>query len=155
MKSAYRGSFSVSANWTLMALLLVLLGVSQASAQSESYATRRVPTGKGWSEEHAYAPLSVVTGNGVSWYGGPIMPGSVHVYYIWYGNWLSGPKLSDSQASVNLLNALFGATGGIGGSGYAQINTTYGDATANVTGNMALTGSTTDKLTLRSLRRTS
>src|SRR5712692_8168021 len=104
-----------------------------------------VPTGKGWAEEQAYAPLKVVTGNGISWHGGPIMPGSVHVYYIWYGNWTSGPKLSDSLSTVNLLNALFGATGGIGGSGYALINTTYGDANANVTGNLALAGSTTDK----------
>jgi len=78
------------------------------------------------------------------------MHGSVHVYYIWYGNWLNGPKLSDSQSTINLLNALFAPTGGIGGSSYARINTTYGDinsssVTSYVSGNMALVRSTTDR----------
>lgn len=140
MKSACHSSPSVAANQTLLTLLLVLLGVAHASAQT-AYTSHPVPTGKGWAEEQAYASRTVVTGNGISWHGGPIMPGDVHVYYIWYGNWMSGPKPSDNQKTVDLLNALFGTTGGIGGSGYERINTTYG----NVTGNVALAGSTTDK----------
>ncbi len=140
MKSACHSSFNVAANRTFFTLLLVLLWVSHASAQT-AYTSHMVPTGKGWSEERAYASHTVVTGNGISWHGGPIMPGAAHVYYIWYGNWTSGPKLSDSQTTVNLLNALFGTAGGISGSGYERINTTYG----NVTGNLAWAGSTTDK----------
>jgi len=68
----------------------------------------------------------------------------VNVYFIWYGNWINGPKPSDSQATVNLINALFGGSGGIGNSGYFKINTTYGDSTQNVSGNISVAGSTTD-----------
>src|ERR1700751_1789027 len=60
------------------------------------------------------------------------------------GNWTNGPHASDSQLTVSLLDALFGSSGGIGGSGYEKINTTYGDNSRNVSGNIALTLSTTD-----------
>lgn len=145
MKSACHNSFSVSAKRIFFTLLLVLLCVSHASAQSARAEHHLGPTGKSWSEARAYAPLALVRGNGINWHGGPIMPGTAHVYYIWYGNWLNGPKASDSLSTVNLLNDLFAATGGIGGSGYAQINTTYGDGISNVTGNMVLVGSITKK----------
>jgi len=72
------------------------------------------------------------------------MPGTVHIYFIWYGNWISGPKKSDSQTTVNLLNALYAASGGMGGSPYAKINSTYGDATHQVTGLFSLVKSATD-----------
>ena len=72
------------------------------------------------------------------------MPGTVHIYFIWYGNWTNGPKPSDSQTAVNLINILYGASGGMGGSPYAKINSTYGDPTHQVTGNFSLTRSTTD-----------
>lgn len=149
MKSAYRSSLSAAANRAVLTLLFVLLGVSQASAQYVGDEHHPVPTGKGWAEESAYAPLALATtGNRISWYGGPVMHGNVRVYYIWYGNWTRSWPSTNSQSTVNLLNALFAATGGIGGSPYARINTTYGEissgVTSYVTGNIALARSTTD-----------
>ena len=82
---------------------------------------------------------AAVTGNGINYNGGPVLKSSVvPIYIIWYGNWTNGPKASDSQNTVNLIDALLGATGGIGGSGYEMINSTYGDNTSNVAGNLAL-----------------
>ena len=111
-----------------------------------------VPTGKGWGVQAPEGmappnvqPRTVTTGNGINYHGGPVMSGNpVNVYFIWYGNWINGPKPSDSQATVNLINALFGGSGGIGNSGYFKINTTYGDSTHNVSGNISVAGSTTD-----------
>jgi len=111
-----------------------------------------VPTGKGWGVQAPEGtappnvqPRTVTTGNGINYHGGPVMSGNpVNVYFIWYGNWINGPKPSDSQATVNLINALFGGSGGIGNSGYFKINTTYGDSTQNVSGNISVAGSTTD-----------
>ncbi|MBI3801247.1 MAG: hypothetical protein HY268_30280, partial [Deltaproteobacteria bacterium] len=145
MKSACGNRFSVSTKRAFFILLLVLLWASPVRAQYGGAEHHQGPTGKGWSEERGYAPLALIRGNGISWYGGPIMRDTVKVYYIWYGNWQSGPKLSDSLSTVNLLNDLFATTGGIGGSGYAQINTTYSDSISPVTGNMVLAGSITEK----------
>jgi hypothetical protein len=66
-----------------------------------------VPNGKGWGEQSAdLAPgvaavnQSVITGNGISYHGGPVMPGTVNVYFIWYGNWTNGPHASDISNDV-------------------------------------------------------
>ncbi len=130
----------------VIAIVAVLSGFvsDPARAQTARDASHMVPTGKGWGVEQSASPFTVVTGNGISYHGGPIMPGVVNVYFIWYGNWTNGPKPSDSVTTVNLLDDLFGSTGGIGGSGYEQINTTYGSSSSNVTGNIALAASTTD-----------
>jgi phosphate-induced protein 1 len=141
VKGACVNSFRVSANRVCFILLLVLLGTSPASAQYAKDDHHLEPTGKGWAQERGYAPLTFLQGAGINWHGGSIMPGTVHIYYIWYGNWQNGPKPSDSLSTVNLLNDLFAATGGMGGSGYARINTTYGDGLSNATGNMVLAGS--------------
>jgi hypothetical protein len=77
---------------------------------------------------------TVVTGNGINYNGGPVLKGNpVPIYIIWYGNW-NGTG-SNTQASVNLIDA-FLASGSLGGSGYEKINTTYGDTTGNVSGNL-------------------
>lgn len=106
--------------------------------------TEMVPSGKGYGvAAPAHKGPSVTTGNGISYHGGPIMPGTVNVYFIWYGNWTNGPHASDSPTTVSLLDTLF-STGGIGGSGYELINSTYGDNTNNVSGNLVLAGTTTN-----------
>src|SRR5262249_4640927 len=139
-----RRSRGIAANQTLLALLLVSLCVSRTSAQESPY--HLVPTGKGWGEAVAHAPLALVTsGNGISWHGGPVMHGNVNVYFIWYGNWLNGAHPSDSDYTTYLIKTLFAATHAIGGSSYARINTTYGDTTGLVTANMAWTRSAADK----------
>ncbi|HEV3039881.1 MAG TPA: hypothetical protein VHA33_19095 [Candidatus Angelobacter sp.] len=77
------------------------------------------------------APKAVVQGNGINYHGGPVLHGNVPIYVIWYGNWTNGPKASDSQTTVNLIDAFLG---GLGGSALEGVNTTYGDNTANVSG---------------------
>jgi len=74
---------------------------------------------------------AVVQGNGINYHGGPVLHGNVPIYVIWYGNWTNGPKASDSQTTVNLIDAFLG---GLGGSALENVNTTYGDNTANVSG---------------------
>ncbi|PYX88238.1 MAG: hypothetical protein DMG68_09095, partial [Acidobacteria bacterium] len=110
---------------------MVLACFTYVSAQTTRDAKHMVPTGKGWGVESAtapgnQAPRSVTQGNGINYHGGPVMKGTVNAYFIWYGNWTNGPRSSDSQVTVGLLDALFGSSGGIGGSGYEKINSTYG-----------------------------
>jgi hypothetical protein len=75
------------------------------------------------------------SGNGIYYWGGPIMSGTTNVYYIWYGNW------SGNTATGILTNL----AAGIGGSPYFNINTTYNDGTgAHVSNAVSFKGSTTD-----------
>ncbi len=136
----------------LSAFLIGLLLVSAAQAATIREGSDLVPTGKGWGVEQpnppsevmpddgiSSSPSAVVTGNRIAYHGGPIMPGTVNIYFIWYGNWTNGPRASDRPSTVSLIENLFG-TGGIGGSGYELINTTYGDSNSNVTGDLTLAG---------------
>ncbi len=128
------------------AALAVCLALSAvwANAQMTREAKHVTPNGKGWGVEKPNAPekqrltgFSVTTGNGIDYHGGPVMSGNpVNVYFIWYGNW-SATSGSNSQTTVNLINALFAPSGGIGGSGYEMINSTYGTSTTNVSGNVS------------------
>src|SRR6059058_4735621 len=52
---------------------------------------------------------------GIRYWGGPVMLGTNHIYYIWYGNWSANSATSILQ---NLASS-------IGGSPYFNINTTY------------------------------
>ena len=122
-------------------LAVLLICVSLVSAQSTKTSTHVVPTGKGWGVEAVQGmapglgkPYAVTTGNGINYHNGPVMHGTVNVYFIWYGNWTNGAHASDSQSTVTLLNSLFGSSG-MNNSNYYKINTTYGDTTANVSGN--------------------
>jgi hypothetical protein len=53
--------------------------------------------------------------NGIQYFGGPVMLGTVPVYYIWYGNW------SGNDAPRLLTDLIYG----LSGSSYMNINTTY------------------------------
>jgi hypothetical protein len=130
--------------------LLVALCVASASAHTARQASHLVPTGKGWAEERSDGPGitqpptgTVPIDNGISYHDGLIMPGTVNIYYIWYGNWRNGPHPSDSASTVTLLEAL-ASSRGLNGSDYAQINSTYSDNGASVTGQAVLHGTTTD-----------
>lgn len=59
--------------------------------------------------------------NGIRYHGGPVMLGTTHVYFIWYGNW-------NGNSAQSILTNL---AQNIGGSPYFNINTTYFNA-ANV-----------------------
>lgn len=81
---------------------------------------------------------AVVTGNGINYHNGPVMKGNpVHTYVIWYGNW-SGTG-SNTAATRSLIEHFLGT---IGGSNIEKVNTTYGDTTGNVSGNVSFGGST-------------
>src|SRR5258706_14786095 len=76
--------------------------------------------------------MLVSTGNGIDYHGGPVMGGTVDVYYIWYGNWggSTAPQILNYWAS------------NIGNSPVYRVNTTYGDNGTNVSGNVHYAGST-------------
>jgi Phosphate-induced protein 1 conserved region len=128
-------------------VLLMFACLTFLNAQTTRDSSHVVPTGKGWGVDAnasgQKAPRTVVQGNGISYHGGPVLKSTPSVYFIWYGNWSNGAHPSDSQTTVSLLDVLFGSTG-LNGSGYERINTTYGDNSGNVTGNIVLSGSTTD-----------
>jgi len=95
----------------------------------------------------------VVTGNGINYHGGPVMPNTPNVYIIWYGNW-NGTG-SNTAATRSAIEGFFST---IGGSALELVNSTYGDNTNNVTGNVHFGGSTivssTQNLTDRRLQNT-
>ena len=73
--------------------------------------------------------------NGIHYNGGPVMLGTVNLYYIFYGGWTAEPAMS-------LLTGL-GKT--IGGSPYFNINTTYFDGNGHhVSGDVRFEQSITD-----------
>jgi Phosphate-induced protein 1 conserved region len=126
------------------ALAFAFVCAAFGTAQTAKQASHMRPTGKGWGVEDATGPAeqrvnapAVTTGNGISYHGGPVMKGTVNVYYIWYGDWSNGARPSDSATTVGLLEGLIG---GLSGSGYENINTTYGDNSGNVSGLMSLKG---------------
>jgi len=134
-------------------LLILALILNTASLVTAQNGTRLVPTGKGWAvkvpvrgQESAPDLANnrggtvagyVHSGNGIIYHGGPVMHGSpVHVYFIWYGNWTTGPTASDRPETVALVDTLFAPTRGMGASPYFRITTTYGDTTGNASGNL-------------------
>jgi len=81
---------------------------------------------------------AVATGNGIDYHGGPVIGGTVNLYYIWYGNWggNSAPQILGDFAS-NLSNASI-----------YRVNTSYSDGSgASVTGQTRNAGSVSVGLT--------
>ena len=78
------------------------------------------------------APIgeAVNTGNGIAYHGGPVMLGPHNVYFIWYGNFSGNIALTMLPDLIN----------GLGGSQYFNINTTYGDASANILNTVTMAG---------------
>jgi hypothetical protein len=146
-----------------LAFLLVILAANALLAQrvregSVPEGQKHIPNGDGSTTlvpDTGAAPSgqAVVTGNGINYNGGPVLKGSpVPIYVIWYGNW-NGTG-SNTQATVTLVDTWLNS---VGNTGYERINTTYGDNTGNVSGNLNLgaqifdTGSQGTKLTNRKL----
>jgi hypothetical protein len=134
--------------WLTAVLFCTLIS---ATAQTTRDATHLVPSGKGWGHVVPEArppriwgaPQKGAPTNGIFYHGGPVMGGTVNLYFIWYGNFLTGPTPSDSVATQDLLTTLF-STGGLGGTAYARINSTYSDRSRAVTGKFALMESAND-----------
>src|SRR3954469_20020326 len=135
---------------------LVLAVVAFFSLATYAGTTRNAPelkpTGKGWGESVANSnnngngndnngvdndagKAKPTSGNGILYHGGPVMLGTVNVYYIWYGNW-------SGNSAVQILTDL---ASNIGGSPYFNINTTYyHGANQHVSNSVHYSGSTTD-----------
>ena len=83
---------------------------------------------------------AVVTGNGINYNGGPVLHGNpVPIYLIWYGNWSSTG--SNTAATVSLVEHYVNS---LGKTPYEEINSTYGDNSGNVSGNVTLGGAIFD-----------
>lgn len=127
---------------------LVAVAANAASVLPPDSDEELVPTGKGWGERPAPGtshgngqpqgqakPARPVSGNGISYHGGPVILGKTNAYYIWYGNW------SGNSAATILAN--LGQS--IGGSPYFNINTTYYDGSnSHVSNAVALANSAND-----------
>jgi hypothetical protein len=71
----------------------------------------------------------------IAYHGGPVMLGTVNVYYIWYGNW------SGNSATTILTDF----ANSIGGSPYYNINTTYSNGSgARVANSVSFAGTAFD-----------
>ena len=127
--------------------LFILLAVNFLAAQrirdDASNTAHPAPDGKGGQSGavlHEARPGGAKPGsnNGIFYHGGPVLRSTVvPIYIIWYGNWTNGAKPSDSSTTVNLISSFLGTSGGIGGSPYEHINSTYFDSIGSVTGGLA------------------
>jgi hypothetical protein len=108
------------------------IGTEESAVASPDIA----PTGKGHGVVNKWAKSrGGGTSNGINYHGGPVMLGTVNVYFIWYGNW----------AGNNATSILTDLAQNIGGSAYYNINTTYANGSGQkVSGSVAYAGSTTD-----------
>jgi hypothetical protein len=92
----------------------------------------------GESSDHpgsARAQSNSLSGNGISYHGGPILLGTTNIHYIWYGNWTN-------NSATAILPAF--ATS-IGGSSYFNINATYTNGAGTpVTNSCSLASQTND-----------
>jgi hypothetical protein len=93
------------------------------------------PDGKGDRIKTANRPFAAPT-SPITYHGGPVLLGDVHIYYIWYGNW-------NGNTATTILTDL---ANNIGGSPYFGINTYYfqGSPPQFVNGVVRFMGSTTD-----------
>ncbi|HET6843285.1 MAG TPA: hypothetical protein VFK06_16650 [Candidatus Angelobacter sp.] len=126
--------------------LFVILSAGLLSAQkiregAANPGEKMVPNGDGTAvsapmDEASPTGGAVVTGNGINYNGGPVLQGNpVPIYVVFYGNWNgTGSNTPETTSLVELfLNNL-------GNTPYEKINSTYGDTTGNVSGNITLGG---------------
>jgi hypothetical protein len=125
--------------------LLAFASTSMAGTTRQNTGTDLKPTGKGWgTSDLANRPGEAGKGggggghtktNGINYHGGPIMLGTNHIHYIWYGNW-------SGNTATTILTDL---ANNIGGSAYWNINTTYYDGNnTHISNSATYSGSTND-----------
>jgi hypothetical protein len=129
----------------LMAVALVAtLGVINiASAQVDPGPPEVFKVPHGTNPHGAGALTTGGTGTvtpAITWHGGPVMGGTVTMYYIFYGNW-NQSNGSDNAAGKQIL---IDFANSVGGSPYEQLNTTYSISGTSVTGNVSYGGAVTD-----------
>ena len=127
-----------------VAVLMVGCGVEQPvdelSSTSQDLISPDIrPNGRGKGTVNNYARPTRGSANGISYHGGPVMLGTVKVYFIWYGNWAG-------NTATTILSDL---AQNIGGSPYWNINTTYDNGSnVRLSNSVAYGGSTTDAYSL-------
>lgn len=130
----------------LMAVVLVAtLGmIHSASAQTEGAGQPEIfKIPHRINARGAGAPTAGSTGvvtPAITWHGGPVITGTVNIYYIFYGNWNQGNG-SDTPAGQQILRDF---ANNIGGSPYFNLNTTYSISGSPISGNVAFAGETSD-----------
>jgi Phosphate-induced protein 1 conserved region len=94
------------------------------------------PTGREIGTADNFAkPTGQAVSTNITLHGGPVMLGTVNVYYIWYGNWTGNTATS----------ILTDFASNLGGSPYWNINTTYKNTAGTAVSNsLVYKGSTTD-----------
>jgi hypothetical protein len=111
------------------------VGDEEPAREGEAQAITVAPTGRGAVAGAAVAPSRDLRGNGIDYHGGPVMLGSVNLYYIWYGSW-------SGNTATNILTDFARS---LGGSPYWNINTTYYDGNATpLVNRVSFSGSTLD-----------
>lgn len=111
---------------TLMTSIFTSAGSVQAADVRHTEGEHLKPTGRGsgehdpsgLTERHALR-FSSFSANDISYHGGPVMLGTVNLYYIWYGAW------DFTTDNTNTILNDFGRY--IGATPYFNINTTYYD----------------------------
>jgi hypothetical protein len=137
------------ARWLLGTVLLAsgcATGVDDSEDPDPSV-EHEVPTGRDTSltsPDRTRYQVDAFSWPFISYWGGPVLLGTTHIYYVWYGNWAG-------NAATSILTDL---ANGLGGSPYFNINTTYysrpslfGQKTY-VSNSVQLAGSTTDAYSL-------
>jgi len=131
-----------------LTMVFVIVASSALMAQSVRHEPQQgekaIPDGAGSAvfvpDDGSVVGKAVVTGNGINYNGGPVLHGSpVPIYLIWYGNWSSTG--SNTAATVSLVEHYVNS---LGNTPYEKINSTYGDTTGNVSGNVTLGGAIFD-----------
>src|SRR5918912_420874 len=130
----------------LMAVVLVatLGAIHSASAQTEGAGQPEIfKIPHRVNERGAGAPTAGSTGTvtpAITWHGGPVITGTVNIYYIFYGNW-NQSNGSDTPAGQQILRDF---ANNIGGSPYFNLNTTYSINGSPISGSVAFAGETSD-----------
>jgi hypothetical protein len=138
-------AFCQLAPWMLAAgwLLTGCIAIPPLAAQETKISTGVRPDGRG-DRPRTMAPrgaapsnaasVAFSTGNQINYNGGPILLGTTHIYYIWYGSW--------DASSIGILSNL---ASHIGGSSYFNINTGYFDGNgASISNSVGFAGSAND-----------
>jgi len=128
------------------AMVLVGCGVEEQDASTAVGTTEQSmegaelrPNGRGHGTVEGHARTSGGTTVAITYHKGPVMLGTINVYYIWYGNWAS-------NTGTTILTDL---AQNLGGSPYWNINTTYYNASnVHLSNSVAYAGSTTDAYSL-------
>src|SRR4051812_29550945 len=113
--------------------------VDEENLAADQSSTDVSPSGVHHMMSPEAATGAALTQAGIAYHGGPVMTGTKHIYYIWYGNW------SGNSATTILTDM----AKPIGGTPYFNINTTYtNSAGTRVSNSVTYNGSTTDNYSM-------